>query len=439
MKRIEPWTSFLPWSVSRTTWKGLFLLLVAAATTAPRVGANQGQQQQAEEEVYFSYSQYNDYGPRRWMLLTFRDATNMCDGSAQSPVKLSKSRSCDRRADVELVGNCSSDDMTFAITTYNAKAVLSSSSEESDGSSSNNTCFFVQNDKAWRLLSFHVQLGWEHYFGVDSIMVQEYQGSGSHAELHYVHQNEDGDILVVAVWLEGLKSNADNPTFATLLSQWNNTRTIPENCVSARRRRRRRQLDQLSYDDDASSSYYPPVNPYALIPSNSAFFSYKGSLTTPPCTEGVAWRVYEAVVPISRRQFDWLRDLVITGYIDPATCQPVTAADRLNSTVRPAQHRNGRTISRTCPKVDPARLFFGWASYVMAALAMVGVTYGYRRRYSREATAPKDMDDNPLVPNHNNNNSVVAMGGLVIGKDAQAPPPFITIPSPMAKPSPATI
>jgi carbonic anhydrase len=423
MKRIES-TSFLLLSVARTTWKGLVLLLLAAATT-PRVSANQ-EQQQAQEEVYFSYSQYNDYGPRRWMLLTFRDATNMCDGSAQSPVKLSKSRSCDKRADVELVGNCSTDDMTFAITMYNAKAVLSSTSESDN--SNNSTCFFVQNDKAWRLQSFHVQLGWEHYFGVGSIMVQEYQGSGSHAELHFVHKNEDGDILVVAVWLEGLKSNADNPTFATLLSQWNDTRTIPDNCVAAVRKSRR-QLDQSSYDDDSSSSsssYYPPVNPYALIPSNSAFFSYKGSLTTPPCTEGVAWRVYETVVPISRHQFDWLRDLVITGYIDPATCQPVTAADSLNSTVRPAQHRNGRTISRTCPTVDPARLFFGWATYVMAALALVGVTYVYRRRYGRATTQPKDMDDNPLVPNNNNNNNSV-----VVVKDDTAPPSFITIPSPM--------
>ena len=35
-----------------------------------------------------------------------------------------------------------------------------------------------------------------------------------------------------------------------------------------------------------------------------AFWSYKGSLTTPPCTEGVYWTVFEEVQPISDEQLE---------------------------------------------------------------------------------------------------------------------------------------
>jgi carbonic anhydrase len=44
------------------------------------------------------------------------------------------------------------------------------------------------------------------------------------------------------------------------------------------------------------------VNPGGLLPADRGYWTYAGSLTTPPCTEGVRWFVFEQELGISRDQ-----------------------------------------------------------------------------------------------------------------------------------------
>jgi carbonic anhydrase len=46
------------------------------------------------------------------------------------------------------------------------------------------------------------------------------------------------------------------------------------------------------------------VNPAGLLPHDNGYFMYMGSLTAPPCTEGVTWFVLKTPVDISTEQLN---------------------------------------------------------------------------------------------------------------------------------------
>ncbi|NDC51456.1 MAG: carbonic anhydrase family protein [Burkholderiaceae bacterium] len=44
------------------------------------------------------------------------------------------------------------------------------------------------------------------------------------------------------------------------------------------------------------------INPNQFLPENRSYFTYIGSLTEPPCTEGVTWIVMKNPVLVSAQQ-----------------------------------------------------------------------------------------------------------------------------------------
>jgi len=65
-------------------------------------------------------------------------------------------------------------------------------------------------------------------------------------------------------------------------------------------------------------------DPANLLPREFDFYSYEGSLTTPPCTEGVRFFILKTPVNVSREQ--------VSGF-------------PFKSNARPVQPQNGRLIT----------------------------------------------------------------------------------------------
>lgn len=100
------------------------------------------------------------------------------------------------------------------------------------------------------------------------------------AELHFVHRNEAGQLAVVGVFIE---EGAENSALAALLAH-------------APREHGDEFAEHLS------------VNLMALLPPDRAYFAYAGSLTTPPCSEGVRWNVLRTPITASPQQIAALRE-----------------------------------------------------------------------------------------------------------------------------------
>lgn len=92
---------------------------------------------------------------------------------------------------------------------------------------------------------------------------------------HLVHKSAQGRLAVVAVLLT---VGGEQPTLQKIWSAMPGTRD-----------RTRERADVA-------------INAAQLLPADPTYYSYMGSLTTPPCTEGVQWLVMKTPVELSREQ-----------------------------------------------------------------------------------------------------------------------------------------
>ena len=125
--------------------------------------------------------------------------------------------------------------------------------------------------EAYPLIQMHFHEPSEHVIGARTFP----------AELHFVHVRDDGKIAVLGVLLEIGK---DNPVFQTIL----------ENTPH--------QGGELKQDNGVWLSIA------SLLPEKrDEYYTLAGSLTTPPCSEGVDWYVLTDTTEISEAQLDQLK------------------------------------------------------------------------------------------------------------------------------------
>ncbi|NGM84615.1 carbonic anhydrase [Paenibacillus sp. 7124] len=130
----------------------------------------------------------------------------------------------------------------------------------------------VLEGKTYTLKQFHFHLPSEHEVG----------GKHSEMELHFVHQSADGEFAVLGVLIN---SGAENSELNKLWSR------LPQ--------KESEEATEVEGKFDLS----------ALLPANLHSYRYQGSLTTPPCTEGVQWIVLQEQVEWSADQIAAFRSI----------------------------------------------------------------------------------------------------------------------------------
>ena len=140
--------------------------------------------------------------------------------------------------------------------------------------------FITVGDKRYQLTQFHF-----HHPSEERI-----NGKGFEMVAHLVHATADGALAVVAVLLD---PGTANPAIAKL---WEH---LPAH-----------EGPEVKADD-------VKVDVTELLPQDRRYYTFTGSLTTPPCTEDVTWFVLQTPQRISKSQADAF------GKLYPRDARPV--------------------------------------------------------------------------------------------------------------------
>ena len=113
---------------------------------------------------------------------------------------------------------------------------------------------------------------------------------------------------------------------------------------------RHRLLNMASHRREARMEKWNPLKAWDVM-KTVHFFAYSGSLTEPPCSEGVNWRILDVPMEISGTQLFRLKRLMF-DHVDPDTCAK-TSSHFEESNARPTQQNKGGASYR-CRRSDYA-------------------------------------------------------------------------------------
>ncbi len=198
------------------------------------------------------WSYAGDRGPSHWGALD-PDYRACESGKAQSPIDIEATRKADLPS---LRFAYHPGPLTIINNGYTAVRV--------DYRAGNGN-FLVVGDKRYELTQFHF-----HRPSEEKIRGQTYP-----MVLHLMHRGEGGKVVGVAVML---KEGRANSTIARL---W-------------------KYMPSRPGEDHLIAGV--TIDPQSLMPAKRGYYTYEGSQTAPPCTEGVTWYVMKTPIEISGDQ-----------------------------------------------------------------------------------------------------------------------------------------
>ncbi|KAL4560475.1 hypothetical protein LXL04_032627 [Taraxacum kok-saghyz] len=254
---------------------GFLLIMLILSHLSP------SQAQEVEDEREFDYARGGHMGPENWGEIK-KEWSACSNGTMQSPIDMSSRR-------VGMVVNANKLDRNYKscdATIHNRGHDIMLQWEGDAGSIRINGTEYALKQAHWHSPSEH------------SINGRRYD-----MELHLVHLSIDNKIAVIAVLY-----NIGKPDhFLTKLAV-NITAMI---------------------DQKGEHGHCGIIDPKEILMSNRRYYRYIGSLTVPPCTEGVVWTISKKIRTVSKDQVKLLREAV---------------HDYAESNARPVQPINQRDV-----------------------------------------------------------------------------------------------
>ena len=235
---------------------------------APKTPSAMAAAHAESHEVHWSYEGAN--GPQAWGSL--KPDFNLCaQGKRQSPINIEESATLHGPAEP----------LQFNYSASSGSVVNNGHTIQVDVYGDN---VMTVRGSTYKLLQFHFHTPSEEQINYRSYAMVA----------HLVHKNNEGQLAVVAVLLEAGVANALIDKVWTYMPL------------------------------DAGDRVQMPLgllNMNELLPKDQRYYQFMGSLTTPPCTEGVLWMVLKEPSPISREQIKLFTQLY------PRNARPVQAVN----------------------------------------------------------------------------------------------------------------
>ena len=210
-----------------------------------------------KENKHWTYE--GETGPEHWVEI---EKESDCDGKRQSPINIIDLDVIDdaslKPIDIHYSGNVKIHELT------NNGHSIQYNFEKGD--------FIILNDDKYELKQIHFHEASEHTIN----------GIRYPLEMHLVHISKDNKTAVLAIMAK--EGESSEPfTFLEKYLPVNNGET---------------KLIDTNFDLNLN------------LPKNKEYYTYNGSLTTPPCTQNVTWFVYKNPITISVDQVKQLQKLM---------------------------------------------------------------------------------------------------------------------------------
>jgi carbonic anhydrase len=200
-------------------------------------------------------------GPERWGTLS-SDYAICSQGAEQSPIELVSPRT--------LTVPC--EPLRFR---YRSSSLFIANEGNALRLGYDRGSFLVVSGLSYELVELRVHVPAEHRI----------DGNVADAELQLIHGNNRGDIAILSVPIRA--GHRSNRIFSRIV--------------------------ELAPGERGEQRYRRNVgiNAMFLLPGRKDYFNYRGSLTRPPCTEGVHWYVLRTPLEVDREDMERLQQLVV--------------------------------------------------------------------------------------------------------------------------------